>query len=461
MSLEEVKSRVTVVSEEKGTPPECPDVELIDKDVDGGYAWVVVFSAFLLTFSTWGLNSAYGIYFAYYVNSNHFPGARVIDYAAVGGISFGVGLSFSPVVNFIQGKIGTKATILLGNCMQFASLIMASFAVNLWQLYLTQGLLQSFGMCFISLPAMTIVTPWFRRKRVLANAISVTGSGVGGLVFVLSIQKVIETRGVHWALRAQAIISAVLVLLAAVLIRTKNKQHHIEFTVVDKAVAQCVGFWIYCFYLVTSMLGYVVVMYSLADFTISLGYTSNQGAIVSAMLQVGFCIGRPLAGFLADRLGSITVTTISYFMAAIFTFGIWVPAKNFATAVALGLLEGIFMGTVFPTSASNIIRIVGMRKLNVAFCMSWFFFAVSALFSQLIGSSLTSGSSGGEYRNTAIFAGACFLGAGLSTLILRGYIAARDRQSVSAEAQDNNEMDNFVPPLEAFKYCFKWTKRRV
>lgn len=389
-------------------------------DVDGGYGWVVVFASFLITFSTWGLNSAYGIYFTYYVDTDRFPNARPFDYATIGGISFGVGVFFSPVINYVQGKIGTRPTILLGNVCQFSAGILASFSTELWQLYLTQGLLQSFGLAIISLSAMTIIPQWFEKKRVLANLIVTTGSGAGGIVFNLGLQKIIEVKNVEWALRTQAIISCVLVLIACVFIRTKSKHHKVEFTAYDKECVHNTGFWILSFYLAMTMFGYVVVMYSLADFTVSLGYTARQGSIAGAMLQVGFCIGRPLAGYLSDFLGPLTIAACAYLLAAIFVLGMWIPCRNYATILMFAILEGMFSGTVFPTSAPITARLVGISKLNVAFCMLWMFLALSSLFSNMIGNSLTSGSGLEQYRNTAIFAGVSFFAAAASMTLLRG-----------------------------------------
>lgn len=484
MQLRSSESAATIVPEKKeaGTSGSKPSDEHASgvksaesktslehhlKDIDGGYGWVIVLATFILTFSTWGLNSAFGVYFSYYLNSNHFKGATAIDYAAVGGISFGLGLFFSPIINYIQGRIGTRPTILVGNCFQFCGLILASFATNKWQLYLTQGVLQSFGIAFISLPAMTLTPQWFVKKRVLANLITVTGSGVGGIVFNLGLEKIISVKNVHWALRAQAIITVVLVLIAVLLIRTKSKHHKVEFTLYDVDVIQCSGFWMISFYLITVMFGYVVVMYSLNDFTVSLGNTPSQAAVVGTMLQLGFCIGRPFAGFLSDYIGPLTVTAGGYYLATIFTLGMWYPAKNYSTTLALGLFEGIFIGTIFPTCAPIVARLTGISKMNVSFCMLWTFCGLAAIFSQLIGSSLTSGKGSTQYQHTAIFSGVSFFAAATTILVLRGYVIARDKIILSIEKETSEEFDVnrlvyvTVPPLDVFKHCFSWTKKRA
>ena len=47
----------------------------VHETVDGGYGWVIVFCSFLFLFSTWGVNSAFAIYFAEYLRNGKFEGA--------------------------------------------------------------------------------------------------------------------------------------------------------------------------------------------------------------------------------------------------------------------------------------------------------------------------------------------------------------------------------------------------
>ncbi|CUM50844.1 unnamed protein product [Debaryomyces tyrocola] len=77
------------------------------------------------------------------------------------------------------------------------------------------------------------------------------GSGVGGVVFNLGMQKVIEARDYHWELRAQAIIASGVTTLAVILIRTRSKNHKIQFVIVDKDCLKCTGFWFLSLFLVT------------------------------------------------------------------------------------------------------------------------------------------------------------------------------------------------------------------
>ena len=65
---------------------------------DGGYGWFVVIAIFLFNISTWASNSGFSIYLAYYLQHDKFAGGTKLDYAAIGGIAFGAGLLFMPLI---------------------------------------------------------------------------------------------------------------------------------------------------------------------------------------------------------------------------------------------------------------------------------------------------------------------------------------------------------------------------
>jgi MFS family permease len=433
---------------------------------DVGYAWVIVFGVFLLNFSTWGMNSGFAIYFSYYLNNDTFEGASKLDYSAIGGIAFGGGLLFSPFINYLQGRIGTRPLIMLGNCLQFMGLMMASFSVSRWQLYMTQGVINSFGLACISLPGITLLPQYFKKRRTLLGGLATAGSGVGGIVFNLGMQKVIQTRDVFWALRCQSIIAFGLVWIAVAILRSRSKNAKIEFTIIDMQCLRCTGFWFFVLYVITCMFAYVVVLYTLVNFTTSLGYSEYEGSIVSAMVQLGSCIGRPLVGLTADKIGSITMALIAYTLCAIFALAMWIPARNYATIIVFALIMGSLMGSIYGTVAPSIARLVGMNKLNVTFCMLWMFLGGAGIASPVIGVSLKTGGGGfvdaTQYVYCSVFAGVSFAVCALSLLLLRGYVLGRDTL-VDAESDSDygGHLSVRVPLGLALRSCFKWTPRRA
>ena len=444
---------------------EAIDIEA-DKDIDGGYAWVICLTCFILNFSTWGMNSGFAIYFSYYLNHDTFDGASKIDFSYIGGLAFGMGLIFSPILNYLLGKFGLRQTIVLGNCLQFTGLMLASFSKQLWQLYLTQGILQSFGLALITVPNLTLIPQYFKKKRLLAGGLATAGSGVGGICFNLGMQKVLQVKSVWWALRVQSIIGFVLVLVAVCLARNKAEKIKIQFTLYDIGVLRSAAFWIFGFFVITCMFGYVVVLYTLANFTTSLGYSEYQGSIASAMVQTGSCLGRPVVGIMADKYGAATVSAVAYTVAGILCLAMWIPARNFATVIAFGLIQGALIGSIYGMAAPVMARTFGIKKMNVAFSMLWILMGISGLFSPVIGTTLIAGSGNTvdptQYRYCSVFTGVSFLGSAASLILLRGYIKARDLMDIDHSDSDNSDYTNVTVPFwKVLTSCFKTSHEKT
>lgn len=428
---------------------------------DGGYGWFIVVAVVLLNANTWGANSGFAIYLLHYLNNGMFKGGDKYDYALIGGMTFGVGLFFAPIVNYISGKVGLRATIIIGNCLQFAALMMASFAVNLWQLYLTQGVMNAFGLAFIALPGMAILPQWFKRRRSIASAIAAGGSGIGGVVYNLGMQRVVEARSVFWALRAQSIMEFGMVWIAIILIRPRMSRS-VQTSLYDVECLKSTGFWLLCGYVVCANLGYVIVMYDMANFTTSMGYSAYQGSIASAMVQVGSLFGRPLVGLVAHLIGPVTTTLLAYLLCAVFCFAMWIPARNLPTIYIFCIIIGGLMGTIYATIPPLLGKLVGLRKVGVALCLAWIFLGCAGIASPVIGIALTSrdpnANGGNPYLHCSIFAGCAFTAASLFLLTMRGYVYARECLAEGVDA-DLGHMHIRVPFMSPFKSM--WVPKQV
>lgn len=109
-----------------------------------------------------------------------------------------------------------------GLTCQSAGYIAASFATRVWQLYLSQGVLVGIGMGLLFIPSVQVTSQWFDKKRSLANGITSSGSGIGGVILSFAIGAAIRNIGVAWALRIIGIVSGGMNLIATLLIRNRN-----------------------------------------------------------------------------------------------------------------------------------------------------------------------------------------------------------------------------------------------
>ncbi|CCH43687.1 putative transporter MCH2 [Wickerhamomyces ciferrii] len=448
---------------EKQSPVQTNIIEV----PDGGYGWFIVIAVFCFNVATWASNSAFAIYLAHYLKENKFEGATKIDYAAIGGIAFGVGLFCAPAIIYFIGITGPRTCIIVGGCFQFSGIMLAAFSTKLWQLYLTQGLLISYGLAFVCIPANILLPQWFRKKRSLAQALSASGSGAGGVMFNLAMQHIIEIKSVKWALITQAIICAVVTGIGCALTRTRNEHVKPTFQFYDIEVITKFGFWIMSFWIATTLLGYVVILYNLADFTRSLGYSGSQGSIVSCMISVGVFFGRPTIGQLSDKFGAVSVAMWAHLLVAIFCFGMWIPLRNYASAIAFAIIVGSLMGTIWAVLGTIVSRIVGLRKLATTLGSLWVIIGIFGTVSPLIGIQLRSSPGAGQeyspiqYQHPAIWCGVCYFAAAMSLWIMRGYLIARDEIAEEQNSHmDNGELHIKVPFKKIFGKMFVLSKLR-
>jgi MFS family permease len=286
----------------------------VDVPPNGGYGWVCVAACATINAHTWGLNSSYAVFLAYYLSNNVFPGATPLHYAFIGGLSISQALIVSPLATLTTRLFSTRTTLLIGVVLEAASFIGASFATRIWHLFLTQGLCFGWGMGFLFVGSVGIAAQWFTTRRSLANGIAAAGSGIGGLMYSLAAQAMIKDIGLPWAFRILGIIAFVVNTCCALLIRDRNKQIGSTLLSFDWRLfkkMEFVGLMVFGF---LSMLGYVVLLFSLPNYARTVGLTAKQGSIIGALLNLGQSLGRPPIGYFSDSIGRLNMATSMTFL---------------------------------------------------------------------------------------------------------------------------------------------------
>lgn len=170
---------------------------------------------------TWGVNSAWGVILAHFLAHSTFSHASRIEYALIGGLSISQALLIGPVVTKTQGSVGTSMTLLLGTVLIFAGLLAASYAQEIWHLFLSQGVCFGFGMGFLYIPALSVLPAWFSTRRSFAMGLAASGAGLGGLAYNFVTGYTIETYGMRTTYRILAFCSLAANLMSSLFLRTR------------------------------------------------------------------------------------------------------------------------------------------------------------------------------------------------------------------------------------------------
>ncbi|KAI1776706.1 MFS general substrate transporter [Hypoxylon cercidicola] len=447
---------------------------------EGGYGWVVIFGIFLLNAHTWGLNSTFAVFLAYYLRSGMF-GASQLGYAFVGGLSISIALLASPLATTLIGwkRCGTRWTIFLGAVFETISFIGSSFASKLWHLILSQGVSFGLGMglCFVA--SASVPPQWFVKRRSLANSIAASGSGFGGLCYSLATNAMITNLGLPWAFRIIAIICFVVNGAASYLVRDRNEATGAIHVAFNWKLFKRPPFLLFQAWMVFSIIGYVILIYSIVDYSQSVGLSASQASLVGSMFSLAQGLGRPAIGLSSDSLGRLNVANLGTLFCGLLCMFFWVfGAKSFAACIVFALLSGSVAGIIWATVAPICAEVVGLALIPSGLSMTWLVLVLPSTFAEAIGLSLRrSGPEG--YLHVQLFCGSLYIGAFIFGWFLRAWkvwelqqvqldkeqreLAIRDEGVLTTALSHQSHANGASPPARRWTSFLKglWAIERV
>lgn len=386
---------------------------------NGGYGWVCTFCVALINAHTWGINSSYGVFLAHYLSTNTFPGATYLQYAFVGGLSISVAMLVSPLATMSTRYYGTHFTLAVGTVLEAGGLIGASFAHDIWHLFLSQGVAFGIGMGFLFVASVGIPPQWFTTKRSLANGVSASGSGFGGLLYSLAAGAMIRSIGLAWCFRVLGILALAVNAICIALLRDRNKIIGSRHEAFDVKLFKRPEYLLLNGYGFFSMLGYIALVFSLADYAKKMGLDASQAAVVSAILNLGQGLGRPPTGYFSDSVGRINMAGLTTFFCAVLTFVVWIFASNYGVLIFFALIGGTVAGTFWATIGPVAVEVVGLQDLPSALNLEWVVIVLPCTFSEPIALEIFGAT--GDYLGTQLFVGFMYTAAALCILFLRGW----------------------------------------
>lgn len=403
---------------------------------DGGYGWVCVLCVAVINAHTWGINSSYGVFLAFYLSNSVYPGATSLEFAFVGGLSISTCFLAAPLATLSTHHFGLRPTMFVGTLLEVAGLIGASFATEIWQLFLTQGVAFGVGMGFLFVTSIGIPSQWFTTKRSLANGVAASGSGFGGLVYSLSAGAMIRTIGIAWCFRVLGLLALVVNTICIIFIRDRSKEIGSRYSAFDTSLYRRPEYLLLNGYGFFSFLGYVALIFSLADYAKKIGLDIAQASLLSALVNMGQGFGRPAVGYFSDSIGRINMAGVTASSVAFLVYFVWTMAKDFGLLVFFAIIGGSVVGSFSSNIGPVAAEVVGLQDLPAALSLEWLALVLPCTFSEPIALQLFGIT--GNYLGTQIFIGTSYLGAALCVLLLRGW-----------KVGELNEIDRIMHSKEA------------
>ncbi|KAF7337832.1 MFS general substrate transporter [Mycena venus] len=324
---------------------------------DGGFgAWSFLAAAFTVEAIVWGFPDAYGVFLNSYLQDPRYATQKSATslLPLIGTLSSGIIYCSAPIINPIATRYPhhRRKSMWLGAALCSGTLFGASYATEIFQLIILQGVLYAIGGSLLYLPCISYMSEWFIARRGMANGILFAGTAAGGLLIPLVLPLLTEKYGLATTLRILGIAMAVLIFPILPFIRGRLPQTRVQ---IQGPVPRGApgpqrwfkqrSFWILLAVNTLQGSAYFVPIVYLPTFAHDLQVNASKSAVTVALLNAASVVGRLSMGYLSDTFNpwmlafSILITTSAT------SFILWgVLSYSFAGLVAFGIAYGTVAG---------------------------------------------------------------------------------------------------------------------
>lgn len=248
---------------------------------------------------------------------------------------------------------------------------MTSLCTEYYQFFLAQALLLGSSMSFPLCAAVSTVSRHFHRNKGLAMGITIAGSSLGGVIWPIAINELLNRDGVSfgWTIRIVGFIMLPLLLLAVLTIDLPSEDkerrgHSDQGNQVQQrrgpviALVTNTTFLLLCAGLATCYLGMFSPFFYITSYAESIGHPVSFAFYLVSIVNAASLFGRILPGFLADRYGHFEICSLAALLSGIIAF-CWTPVKSTAALVVWALAYGFASGV-----SASLCKIVLLTKLG-------------------------------------------------------------------------------------------------
>lgn len=376
---------------------------------DGGFiAWSQVFAAFLINLNNWGLVNSFGVYQDYY--QSHLLKASSPSPSAIAWIGTTQG-ALLLIVGVLSGPLfdrGFFRSILIGTSLALVVAIMLiSHATRYAHIMLCQGILTGICLGLLYIPSVALLPLYFKRHRGLALGLATAGGSLGGVIYPIMLQRLIDSVGFPWANRAVGFVSLFSLCLALTIIRPISKRSVRRLVDTTAFIEPSyLTFLAAAFFLFA---GALVPFFVIPSFGRSelVNVSDDKVPYLLPMLNAAQFFGRITSGTLADEIGPEMVLLVGEISAAILGF-CWLRIRSqdslFVWILFYGLSSGIIVtlpAVVLPFICPSL-SVLGTR-LGMLYAVAGLGFLFGAPVALAIDQKL------GDFRGVAIWTGVCCL----------------------------------------------------
>jgi MFS family permease len=346
------------------------------------YGWIIVAACTLIMAVQWGIQYSFSIFFKPLATDFGWTRAATAGVYSVYMIS--AGASAIPL-GWLADRFGPARIASISGLMMGLGLILASRITNLWQLYLTFGILNGIGAGGTFAICMGVVTRWFVKKRGFALGIVTAGIGLGTFLMSPLVERLIAVYGWSQSYLIIGIGSLIILVGSSFLLRrdpesvgllpygVESVSHleHEKIATINHAqdngasindALRSGPLWMIMFLVFSFNVALQLVMVHLANYTTDQGFSPLAAAMIISVIGVGSSLGRIGMGAVSDRIGSTNSLIICCFGV---TLGlVWLMfSKELWMLYVFAVFFSIAYGGEVPQMPLMVSRFFGLKSV--------------------------------------------------------------------------------------------------
>ena len=260
-----------------------------------------------------------------------------------------------------------RPLLVLGCTLIVLGLAMLSLATAYWHVFLAQALCVGLGSGLLYVPSLALVATMFPPStRPWAIGCVNAGGSVGGIIFTFMLRRLQPTIGFPWAVRAIALVTLVLALLAlAIILPNRPQRASRRRDLLNLRAFREPSFALFSLALLFNYVAFYIPPFYVPTFArVVLRQSQNFAFDGLVFVSVGSFFGRTVPMLAANRVGSMQVY-LAATAAAIAVLFAWIAVHTVAGFVVFCIMYGLVSGVLIAAPSAAVSHPVLSPSMDV------------------------------------------------------------------------------------------------
>jgi len=337
------------------------------------YGWVVLAAAFVIITMSIGTLFTLGVFLKPIEDSMGWSRSGIGAISFFNWIVMGAG---GVVAGYLSDRLGTRRVVLTGAGLLGLGLVLSSHVQEVWQLYVTFGLLVGAGVSAFYVPLTVLAIKWFEGRRGMAAAVVSAGNGLGILALAPLSRWLINEFDWRVAFLVLGNLAWVVVIPSALLLRQPGgapasvrgggSAGAISGPPRMKEPWRAWPFWAIALTHFCCCAAHSGPLFHLVSHAMDQGVAKMAAASILGASGLASIFGRVITGIVADRAGAKPTLLTALSMQAVLIF-LYLFASGTGALYAVSLAFGVAYGAAMPLYALVTREYFGEHVMGTAY----------------------------------------------------------------------------------------------